>query len=148
MRYVCSGKTAAGVCYFVLPAVLILLLAAVLGGASATDALPDADAVKAAGYLAECGWTVDAASCETARVRIPAEFGAVYERYNALQRSQGFDLTPWRGCDARRYTFTVTDYPGYENTGLVRANVLFAGGEIIAADLCSAELNGFIRGVK
>ncbi|MBQ6067303.1 MAG: DUF4830 domain-containing protein [Clostridia bacterium] len=148
MLYDHSSKTVIGFVYFVLPAVLIFLLAAVFSFAEAADALPDANASAAVAFLAEHGWTVDPASCETAEVRIPAEFGAVYESYNALQRSQGFDLLPLRGQTVARYSFTVTDYPEEAYAGTVRANVLFAGKKIVAADLCSVALDGFIRGVK
>ena len=101
----------------------------------------------AAGFLAENGWRIDPASCETERVTIPEQFNAVYERYNALQLAQGFDLTPYRGQPADRYSFTVVDYGVCEDGGLIRANVLFAGDTIIAADICSTALHGFIHGV-
>ena len=147
MLYDHSSKTVIGILFFALPAVLVFLLAAILSCAEATDALPDANAESAVAFFAEYGWTVDPASCETAEVLIPSEFGAVYESYNALQRSQGFDLTPLRGCAVTRYTFTVTNYPEKEYAGTVRANVLFADNKIVAADLCSVALDGFIRGV-
>ncbi len=142
-----SSKTVIGFVYFVLPTVLIFLLAAIFSWAEAADALPDANASAAVAFLTEYGWMVDPASCETAEVLIPSEFGAVYESYNALQRSQGFDLSPLRGSRAERYSFIVTNYPGYEDSGTVHANVLFVGKEIVAADLCSVALDGFIRGV-
>ena len=85
--------------------------------------------------------------CETAEVLIPSEFGAVYESYNALQSAQGFDLLPLRGQTVTRYSFAVTDYPEEAYEGTVRANVLFAGNKIVAADLCSVALDGFICGV-
>ena len=147
MLYDHSSKTVIGILFFVLPAVLIFLLAAIFSCAEAADALPDANAEAAVAFLAEYGWMVDPASCETAQVLIPSEFGAVYESYNALQRSQGFDLEPLRGSRTERYSFIVTNYPGFEESGTVRANVLFCGNEIVAADLCSVELDGFIRGV-
>ena len=148
MLYEHSSKTVIGILLFALPAVLVFLLAVIFSCAEAADALPDANAAAAVSFLEENGWTVDPASCETARVLIPSEFGAVYERYNALQRSQGFDLLPLRGQTVARYSFAVTDYPEEAFAGTVRANVLFAGNKIVAADLCSAALDGFIRGVK
>ena len=147
MRYDHSSKTVIGILFFALPAVLIFLLAAIFSCAETADALPDANAEDAVAFLAEYGWTVDPASCERAEVLIPSEFGAVYESYNALQRSQGFELESLRGCVVLRYSFTVTNYPGYEGGGSVRANVFFAEDEIAAADLCSVALDGFIRGV-
>ena len=129
------------------PAVLVLLLLSIIGRASPAAALPDPRAQVAAAYLTERGWAVDVASCEYAEVTIPERFGEVYRQYNALQKTQGFDLTPYRGRRAARFTFALTENPFPEEAGPVRANVLFVEDAVVAADLCSVGMNGFIRGV-
>ncbi len=48
-------------------------------------------------YLSDYGWEVVASPVQTQQVRIPSEVTEVYERYNALQMSQGFDLTQYAG---------------------------------------------------
>ncbi len=131
-----------------IPAALALLLAGIFRCAEATDAVPDPQVARAASFLTSHGWSVDISSCETAEVLIPGRFSTVYESYNALQRTQGFDLTPYRGESLRRVSFTVTNYPGYEGSGLIRAHIFLDGTAVVAADLCSVELGGFIRGVS
>lgn len=125
----------------------MLLLISVFGGSAAVDARPDARAETASRFLAQYGWEVDASSCEITEVRIPPVFGAVYESYNELQRSQGFDLSAYRGKTLQRVTFSVINFPGYENSSLIRGNVFLDGDRVAAADLCSVEADGFICGV-
>ena len=146
MQYRFSGRAFFGVRFVVFPAMLLLLLAAIFGGAAAVDTVPDARVKTAVEFLAANGWTVDPVLCDTAEVVIPEQFGTVYENYNALQLAQGFDLTPCRGAVLTRFTFPVSDPPD-DVEGPVLANVFFEGGTIVAADLCAVGLNGFIRGV-
>lgn len=134
-------------CFVAVPAALALLLTVIFRGSAAVNAVPDPKTARAAAFLREYGWEIAADSCETAEVTVPERFGEVYEGYNALQKTQGFDLSPYRGRRLLRVTFTVTNYPGYEGSGLIRANVFLDGATVAAADLCSVELGGFIRGV-
>ena len=61
--------------------------------------------------LSECGIET-AGSCTKKTVTIPDEFGEVYERYNELQKRQGFDLYRYRSREAVVYTFPVASVDG------------------------------------
>ena len=100
----------------------------------------------AASFLSQFGWVVDAGSAETKEVTIPAQFDKVFAGYNEMQKSQGLDLSKYKKKDVTRYTFTVTNYDGYE--GAVYANVLTYRGRVIAGDICSADVSGFIHGFE
>ena len=97
----------------------------------------------AASFLEKCGWKIERSSAETEEVYIPAVFSEVYERYNAIQLKQGYDLSKYKGERVIKYSFTVTNYKGFDN---VQAHVLTWGGKIIVGDICSTELNGFMTG--
>ena len=97
----------------------------------------------AASFLEKCGWKIERSSAETEEVYIPAVFSEVYERYNAIQLKQGYDLSKYKGERVIKYSFTVTNYKGFDN---VQAHVLTWGGKIIGGDICSTELNGFMTG--
>ena len=146
MSYRFAERGFFGLWFILLPTALVLLLSAIFSADAAVSAVPDARASAAVAFLAANGWTADASSCQTAEVSVPEQFGPVYQTYNDLQLSQGFDLTPYRGAVLTRYTFTLTA-PSYCADGPVLANVFFSGGEIAAADVCAVGLNGFIRGV-
>ena len=95
-------------------------------------------------FLSQFGWQTDAASAKTVPVTLPGEFDKVFVGYNELQKRQGLDLSKYRGKDVTRYTFTVTNYPGYEGT--VYANVLVDRNRVIGGDICSADVTGFVVG--
>jgi len=95
-------------------------------------------------FLAQFGWQVDATPTESTTVTIPREFDKVFGAYNELQRKQGLDLSPYSAKTVERYTYTVTNYEGYEGT--VLANVLVYRNRVIGGDICAAETNGFIHG--
>lgn len=102
-------------------------------------------AEEAAEFLSEYGWEVDLENVHTQHTVIPQNFSEVYERYNALQLKQGYDLSKYKGEETIQYTFNVTNYKGYD---YVEAHVLTWGGKIIGGDLCSTELNGFMTGFE
>lgn len=97
-------------------------------------------------YLSAYGWEVEPEPVQEQEVLIPKEFSDVYTEYNALQLSQGFDLTDYAGLEAVRYTYIVTNYPDY--SGKVFADILVRKGMVIAGDIQSAALDGFMHGFK
>ena len=86
-----------------------------------------------------------AEGCTRKTVTIPGEFGEVYERYNELQKSQGFDLSGYRSREAQVYTFGVISVRGVhaENT---EAHVMVCDGKIIGGDISSPALDGGMSG--
>ena len=76
---------------------------------------------------------------------IPEEFDQTYEDYLALQESQGFDLTQYRGERVKRYTYEILNYPTGEAG--VQADLLLYRNTVIGGDVLSAEIDGFIQGL-
>lgn len=109
----------------------------------------DCDASTAEGrlrFLSGLGWEIDAASEERRSVLIPDCGEGVMAEYNALQRRQGYDLSPWTGREVTQYCYTVTNYPGYGQT--VYAVLYVSGRRVIGGDVHSAALNGFMHGLR
>ncbi len=98
------------------------------------------------GYLKQFGWEVSAEPSEIVEVAIPTEFNDVYEKYNVIQKKQGFDLSPYRGKTVKRWTYDVTNYP--DNRPNVKANLLVYENKVIGGDICSLELDGFMHGFR
>ena len=96
-------------------------------------------------YLSQFGWCVEEEPCEVKEVIIPAEFDDVYESYNKIQLEQGFDLTNYCSKRVKKWTYIVTNYPGYEDSECIRATLLIYDGNVIGGDICSVELNGFMH---
>ena len=97
-------------------------------------------------FLAQFGWEVAAEPTESTTVTIPREFDKVFSAYNEIQRAQGLDLTTHAGRTVERYTYTVTNYKGYD--GVVLANILVRRGKVIGGDICSAESGSFLHGFQ
>ncbi len=100
----------------------------------------------AVNFLSQFSWQVNPTPVETKTVTIPAEFDKVFAAYNELQKAQGLNLSKYKNKEVTRYTFTVTNYPGFDGT--VYANVLVYRGRVIGGDICSADVTGFVHGFE
>ncbi len=121
----------------------IIVLKSVIGYISAVTGTVTEE--QAAEFLLKHGWKTEKGTVSAEEVHIPSNFSEVYERYNAIQLKQGYDLTKYKGEKVLKYTFTVTNYKDYNN---VEAHVLTYGGKVIGGDICSTELNGFMTGFE
>ena len=132
-------------------AALIVGLILLLGGNDSPDAAETAagtvttndDRVK---FLTDMGWEVAASPTESSQVKIPAENSDVFDRYNALQKSQGYDLTPYAGKTAMRYVYKIQNYPGA--TEPVYATLLVYKNQVIGGDVTDTAARGQIRGFQ
>ena len=97
-------------------------------------------------YLTDLGWQVTTSPKESGQVRIPEEMTQVYERYNALQKSQGYDLTQYAGKTVMRYVYEINNFPGA--TEPVYATLLIYKNQIIGGDITDTAAKGAIRGLK
>ena len=97
-------------------------------------------------FISSKGWEVDKEPDEVREIIIPSEFDDVYNNYNAIQIKDGYDLTDYAGKRVKRWTYTVLNYPGYENEEFIKINILMYDDEIIGGDICSIRLDGFMHG--
>jgi hypothetical protein len=135
---------------FVISAILVVLLIVLDMTDLGQDALTvsvtleeDSDTARC-NFLSEYGWQVTTVPKEVQEIIIPSQFNAVYEQYNDLQQSQGFDLRGYQGKTVKRYTYIIHNYP--QNVGEVHANVLTYDGKVIGGDICTLNLDGFMHG--
>ena len=134
---------------FAAAAGIILAIVLLFGGSS--DAAPTAAATVSNNdsrvkFLTDFGWEVSTSPAESGQVRIPAEQTPVYERYNALQKSQGYDLSPYAGKSVMRYVYKVNNFPGA--TEPVYATLLVYKNRIIGGDITNTAAKGVIQGFK
>ena len=95
--------------------------------------------------MSQFGWDVVQDPVEVREIIVPAEFDSAYEQYNELQQEHGLDLSKYCGKRAKRWTYEVKNYPGYEESGLVQANIFVLDGTVIGGDICSLENDGFLQ---
>ena len=95
-------------------------------------------------YLRDFGWDVTNSPVETGQVRIPQDTTEVFSRYNALQKSQGYDLSAFAGKNVMRYVYQVSNYPGA--TEPVYATLLVYKDQVIGGDVTDTAATGHIQG--
>lgn len=128
-------------------AALIVALILLLGDgkdATQTAALSSNDGRVA--FLKSFGWEVTTSPRESGQVKIPSEESEAFRRYNALQKSQGYDLSKFAGKNVMRYVYQVNNFPGA--TDSVYATVLVYKKEIIGGDVTQSGAKGKIQGFK
>ena len=96
-------------------------------------------------YLSSLGWCVDKSSETEAEVTLPKTFDGAVADYAAMQSEQGFEFTSYGGCKCMQYSYIVTNY-GDGST--VYAILFVKGGRVIGGDIHSADIGGFMHGIK
>lgn len=87
-------------------------------------------------FLSQFGWDFDIEPYEVREIVIPYEFDETYTEYNELQKKQSFDLEKYKGETVKKWTYSINNFPDYEDkTGYVQANLLIYNGNVIAADI-------------
>ena len=84
-------------------------------------------------FLTDLGWEVTTSPAESSQVRIPENATEVFDRYNQLQKSQGYDLTQYAGKSVMRYVYKINNFPGA--TEPVYATLLVYKNQIIGGDV-------------
>ncbi len=97
-------------------------------------------------FIKEFGYTVLSSEPVTKAVIIPEVFYDVYKNYNALQKSSGYDLSLYKGCEVTIYTYQINSPQGYE--GECAINLIVYNDRIIGGDVSSAALGGFMLPIK
>ena len=96
-------------------------------------------------YLKAMGWEAQSPAVNEQNVLIPKTFSEVFEDYNDLQLSQGFDLSKYAGKELKLYTYKILNHESNEN---VMAELYVYKNEVVGGDIHSAALDGFMTGLK
>lgn len=90
-------------------------------------------------FIKSLGIKVDGENYSVKSVVIPVRFGDVYNCYNELQKSAGYDLKNYAGKLVTQYTYRV------EEPDTERVNLLVYKQKIIGGDISSSALRGCMR---
>ena len=133
----------------VLVAIALLILSAILllgGGDTETAAAAVSSNDARVQFLKNFGWDVTTSPVESGQVKIPEQSSQVFDRYNALQKSQGYDLTQYAGQKVMRYVYKINNFPGA--TEPVYATVLVYKNQIVGGDITDTAAGGKVQGIK
>ena len=135
---------------FIIAAVIVVIAAIVMlisgGSSSATVSTGVSDNDARVEFLKGFGWEVTTSPVESSQVKIPKESSEVFERYNALQKNQGYDLSEYSGKTVMRYVYQINNYPNA--TEPVYATLLVYKGKIIGGDVTDTSAKGKIQGFQ
>ena len=138
-----NKKKIAAALLILMAAIIVIVVALNVIGRSSGSGISSSE--DAAAYLESLGWQVSPEPVEVQEIIIPREFTGVYESYIELQRKQGFHLEEYGGMNATRYTFRILNYPG-KTEGFV-ADIIVYGSGVIAGDVQSTAIDGFMEGL-
>ncbi len=97
-------------------------------------------------YLASYGWEVDPGSEEEQKVLLPKTFDGTLSEYAEMQTRQGYDFASYAGLECRQFTYRIGNYDGCDST--VYATLYVKGTRVIGADIHSADISGFMHGIR
>ena len=128
-------------------AIIIAMIMAIGGSDTQTTSAPALTGNDArVKFLKDFGWEIENSPVESSQVRIPEQVTEVFDRYNQLQKSQGYDLSKLAGKNAMRYVYKVSNYPG--TTDPVYATVLVYKQQIVGGDVTDTSAKGKVQGFK
>ena len=91
-------------------------------------------------YIKGLGIELENDEYTSKEVIIPQEFGAVYTKYNSLQREAGFDLSNFHGKAVTIYTYSCKDEK--------IVNLIIFKDKLIGGDLAETKLGGSMIALK
>ena len=129
-------------------AAVIIGLIVLFGGndTQTTSAAPVSNNDARVKFLTDFGWEVASSPVESGQVRIPEEMSEVFDRYNKLQKTQGYDLNTYAGKNVMRYVYKVNNFPNA--TDPVYATVLVYKNQIIGGDITDTAAGGKVQDFK
>ena len=126
---------------------ILLLLFGTARSVFKRDGAPDLNTTEGrAAYLKTLGWEVDPETESFRTVVVPKKLDGIMAQYNKLQLKQGYDLNSHLGESCRQYCYDITNYPGGQ--GKVVVSLYLRDGRIIAGDVHSTAVNGFMHGLS
>ena len=97
-------------------------------------------------FLLDLGWEIDPDSEEFRTVVVPEKLEGIMSQYNRMQLAQGYDLNAHLGESCQQYSYRLLNYPDSDSPVFV--TLYLQGSQLIAGDIHSNALNGFMHGLK
>lgn len=93
-------------------------------------------------YIKKLGYILNSNEPTQKNVIIPEIFTDVYKNYNSLQRMAGYDLSLYKGCEVKIYTYDIAPPKGYD--GECVFNMIVYRDRMIGGDVSSRALGGYM----
>lgn len=97
--------------------------------------------------ITQYGWKTDGILIDSAIYKLPNPLSKVYEEYNNIQLQSGFDISRYCDKTITRYTYRILNHKN-SNDGIVYCNILVYNDKMIAADIMTTAIGGFMHGIN
>ncbi|MCQ2454725.1 MAG: DUF4830 domain-containing protein [Clostridia bacterium] len=99
-------------------------------------------------FLSNIGCEIHEETATEKDITIPTEFGDVYNNYNELQNSVGYNLKNYKGEKCKIYSYDVKKFAPLKKNDYAKANLIVYNGRIIGGDISSSKINGKMYPLK
>ena len=141
MTQKCSGFTKKKALILVLGLGVLILLLIVLRAVFAPGTEFDLSTLDGReAFLNSLGWEIDRT------VVVPDKLEGIMAQYNRMQQAQGYDLSNHLGERCSQYSYQLTNYA--DSDGTVIITIYVQENEVIAGDIHTTAVNGFMHGLK
>jgi hypothetical protein len=93
-------------------------------------------------YIQNFGWKIELRPSRITHVKIPQNFDEIFVAYNQIQLKSGFNLENFKGRYVVRYSYKILNY---DNDKKVFVNIYVCHNKVIAADISSQNVDGFVH---
>lgn len=97
-------------------------------------------------FIENYGWVVEKKAYLCEKIKIPVTFEFAEQEYNEIQKRAGFDLEHYKGAVCDRYSYRLLNHPKDKKYAYI--NIFVYQNNIIAADVVSPKLDGFITAIN
>ena len=97
----------------------------------------------ATNFFEKYGYSLSEKPIEVSDFTFPSAVSPVLKNYDEIQSHIGLSIKPYLGKTVKRYTYEILNVPGFDDVQL-RANALVYKNKIIAADIMTVGLDGFM----
>lgn len=147
MTQKCSGFTKKKALILVLGLGVLILLLIVLRAVFAPGTEFDLSTLDGReAFLNSLGWEIDRSTEEFRTVVVPDKLEGIMAQYNRMQQAQGYDLSNHLGERCSQYSYQLTNYA--DSDGTVIITIYVQENEVIAGDIHTTAVNGFMHGLK
>ena len=147
MTQKCSGFTKKKALILVLGLGVLILLLIVLRAVFAPGTAFDLSTLDGReAFLNSLGWEIDRSTEEFRTVVVPDKLEGIMAQYNRMQQAQGYDLSNHLGERCSQYSYQLTNYA--DSDGTVIITIYVQENEVIAGDIHTTAVNGFMHGLK
>ena len=147
MAQKCSGFTRKKALFLVLGWGVLILLLIVLRGLLSPGTSFDLSTLDGReAFINSLGWEIDRSTEEFRTVVVPDSLEGIMAQYNRMQQAQGYDLSNHLGERCNQYSYRLTNYADCDGTVLI--TIYVQDNEVIAGDIHTTAVNGFMHGLK